>query len=206
MFSNIKLKKKYKRNFRLSSESGAGFTIIEVLVVTAIIIVFSIILISNFPQFKIQFALSRTAYKFAQDVRRAQGMSLSSTQYRDSNGILQPVKGYGVYVDISNNKKYIIYADVPLCVGCDGNQFYDSPADYIAENIDFSLNEPGVIIQQINNIVGNNVSINFAPPNPTTTITPLPSQNSIDIVFVLEGDLTKTKTVSINTAGLIEVK
>ncbi len=181
------------------SMKQGGFTIVELLVVVVIISVLTSIIISNFPQAKLQLSLSRVAYKFEQDARRAQGMSLSYPQYKDSSGISHQVAGYGVYVDMLNNKKYIIYAD-----SLPGNQSYDN-LDYVAETIDFSLTEPGIIIKQINNIVGSNASVNFAPPNPTTTITTALCQNNMTVVFALESDLTKTKTVSINTAGLIQV-
>ncbi len=46
MFSNIKLKKKHKRNLRLSSESGAGFTIVEIIIAISVLS-FGIILAYN---------------------------------------------------------------------------------------------------------------------------------------------------------------
>src|SRR3989344_643467 len=134
-----------------------GYTIIELIVVIAVVAIFMVIVISNFPKFKLQLSLSRVTYAFEQNVRRAQDMALSQVQYRDSGGNLQEVSGYGVYVDIGSlgNKKYIIYAD-----RAPGNQQYDA-LDYLVDTIDFSSNEPGVIIKQINNVVSNKVIVNF---------------------------------------------
>jgi prepilin-type N-terminal cleavage/methylation domain-containing protein len=191
-----------KNRLKLSSESGAGFTIIELIAVISIISVLLAVSIVNFPQFKSQLSLSRAAYSFAQNTRRAQGLALTSLQYKDASGTVQAVQGYGVYADPgSNNKQYIIYADKDP-----GNQSYDSGEDYIIETIDLGATEPGMIMQQITHISGTGASINFAPPNPTTTINLASGQNSIDVVFAMEGDQTKTKTVTINTSGLIEVK
>lgn len=184
-----------------------GFTVVEILVVVSIIIVFSIILTLNFPQVRPGFALSRTVYKFEQDLRRVQGMALSSTEYKDSGGVVQPIKGYGIYIDNLNNKQYVIYADK-----YPGNQKYDQE-DYVVETIDFSVVESGIIIKEIQSIVDennyvaiDNVSIDFAPPNPITTITPSTTYNRVHVVFAQEDKLTATGTVSANTAGLIEVK
>ncbi len=212
------LKNKQKNNFKLSGESDAGFMMTEILIVISIVILFSAIIISNFPQIKLQFAISRVTYKFTQDLRSTQNLSLSSVQYKDSYGQQRPINGYGVYVDINSlgDKKYIIYADcayhVTLSPNCpvNGNQQYDA-LDYVIDTIDFSLAEPGVVIKQLDNVFGNKASINFSPPNPDTTITSLdPSFNQyesrVDIVFALSSDLTKTRTVSVNTSGLIEVK
>ncbi len=181
-----------------------GFTIVEVLVVATIIIIFSLILISNFPQFRVQFSLSRAAYKFGQDIRKTQADALASKPYRDENGVQQPIEGYGLYVGLDDpgQKKYILYADAPP-----GNQRYGAE-DYVLETVDISLNEPGVIMQDIINSIGNSVSINFIPPNPTTNIGGASGQQTdrVDIIFAEENDPLKTKTVSIYSTGLVEVK
>lgn len=187
----------------LCSMKKNGFTVIESLVIVVIIAVIITVVISNFPQVKLQFALSRVAYQFAQDVRRAQDKALSQVQYKDSSGEVQAINGYGIYIDINGlgSKKYIIYAD-----SGSGNQQYDS-LDYLVETIDFSVNERGVVIKEVNNVSDNKVSINFNFSNFNTTITSLaPNQNSVNIVFALESDLTKTKAVLVNTSGLVEVQ
>lgn len=189
-------------------KTGNGFTIIELLITVAIIVVLIAVTIPGFYKFKLNLSLSRVAYKFEQDLRRMQAKSLTSPLFEDGNGDTHKVGGYGIYVDISNNKEYVIYAD-----RFPGNKYYEggSPScaqglDCIVENFDFSITEPGIIIKQINNITGNNVSINFNPSGPTTTITPLANQNKVDVVFAIESDLTKIRTVSVNTAGLVEVE
>ncbi|OGZ68366.1 MAG: hypothetical protein A3D44_01715 [Candidatus Staskawiczbacteria bacterium RIFCSPHIGHO2_02_FULL_42_22] len=194
-----------------NSSNGAGYTIIELLVVIGIISLLTSIVISGFYEFKVQSSLSRVAYTFGQNMRRAQEMSLSSGTYKDSEGALHPVDGYGVYVDTLDNKKYVIYADALSDDDDDGGpgggQYSFNPGlDYVVETINFSISEPGIIIKQINYVPSTNVSINFSPPNPITTITPFPTQNAAEVVFAVESDLTKTKTVSINTAGLVEVR
>ena len=124
-------------------------------------------------------------------------MSLSFAEYEDSFGVLQPVTGFGGYVDLFNNTQYIIYADSEL-----GGQYYDGAMDYIVNTVDL---ESGIIIKEINNVTSTDASIDFKPPSPTTTITPLPNQSILEVVFAIESDPAKIKTVSINTVGLIEV-
>lgn len=180
-----------------------GFTIIELLVVIGIVAILAVIVISNFSQIKFQLALSRVSYKFNQDIRRAQSMASSAVVYQDASQNEQPVDGYGVYVDLTNigNKRYIIYADKSP-----GNEQYDV-SDYIIETVDFSVNEPGIIIKQLDNIVGNNTSINFNISDLHTQIHQLNSgQNNVNVVFAVESNQTKTKIVSANTFGLIEVE
>lgn len=180
-----------------------GFTMVELLVVILIIAIFPTIVISNFPKIKLQFTLSRVSYKFAQDIRRAQDMALSSAQYKDSFGMPKAIDGYGVYADITSlgNKKYIIYADAQP-----GNQQYDA-LDYLVETIDFSSTEPGVIIKEIGDVFNNKVSINLNSSNLDTKITQLKkNQNNVNVVFALKSDVTSTRNVSVNKSGLVEVK
>lgn len=177
-----------------------GFTVIELLVVIAVITILPTIVIVNFPSIRLEFALSRAAHKFAQDLRNAQDKAISSVRYMDASGNPQWVGGYGVYINTSTlgQVTYLVYADGPPA-----NQQYDA-LDYIIETIDVA--ESGVIIQRLENVLPPSVSINFAPPNPVTTIVPNPSQGYVNVVFALPSDWSKTRTVSINTAGLIEVK
>ncbi|MEK7124262.1 MAG: hypothetical protein AAB877_01065 [Patescibacteria group bacterium] len=191
------------------SNSKNGFTIIELIIIIGLITILPAIVISNFSAIKLQFALSRASYKFAQDLRVAQNLALSSKPYIDANGQEQLIAGYGVYFDANlnsamGNKKYIIYADKNDLGNADSQY---TAEDYVVSQIDFSLTEPGIIIKETANPFGNTASVNFSPPNPITTIYSAgQSQTKIDIVFAIESDLEKTKTVSINTSGLVEVK
>ena len=198
-----------RENLKIKN-SVRGITLIEILVVIFIIAVFSSILVVNFPKIARQFALTRAVYKMSQDLRRAQDMALSGQQVQGIN-----VKGYGVYINLDSpslgNKKYVIYADM------NNDQQYDLSGvicgqqlpnqDCIIETIDFSQTEFGVVIDRIENTNNRWIDINFKPPNPTTTITSLLSGlNRAQIIFALESDLLKTRIVSVNTAGLIEIK
>lgn len=182
------------------SKREKGITMVEILVVIFIIAVFSSILLANLPKIARQFALTRAVYKMSQDFRRAQDMGFSGQQVKGIN-----VKGYGVYINLNNtslgNKRYIIYADM------NDDQQYAEGTDYIVETVDFSQTESGIIINKIENTNNKWIDINFKPPNPTITITSLlPGTNKVQIIFALESDLLKTRMVSVNTAGLIEVR
>lgn len=194
MISNFK--------FKISNYSKA-FTMIEVLVVVSVISVLIAVAISNFPSARLQFALSRATYKFEQDVRRAQNLALSSVEYKDENGVVQNISGYGVFVDIGalGNKKYILYADKSP-----GNQQYDG-ADYLIQTIDFSQNEPGIIIKQIDNVIGDSASVNLNTANLVTNVYQLDlPQNTAKFIFAIETQPEKVKSVWVNTSGLVEVK
>lgn len=183
------------------SKSEKGITIIEILVVIVIIVLFSGILIADFPKIRRQLAISRAVNKMSENVRTTQDMALSGAQIYDAEGNDIKAKGYGVYINISNNKEYLLYADM------DNNHQYESGEDFLIKKIDFSKSEPGVIIKEILNVNSGWTSIDFSPPNPNIRIANLTSgQNRIQIVFQLENDPLNIRSVFVNTVGLIEIK
>lgn len=172
-------------------KKNKGNTLVELVFVIFIITLFSTILIANFPKAQNYYALSRTAYKMAQDIRRAQDLALSGVL---SGGLT--VKGYGVYIDTgSSPNKYLIYADI------DSSEDYDSLNDTIIETIYTDTENSNISIEDMGE-----VSINFAPPNPKVTIT----HDDIDIPeinIVLELGLDgSTRTVWVNKSGLVNVE
>src|SRR5207237_708030 len=151
---------------------------------------------------KLQFALSRAAHQFAQDARRTQDMAISSVTYTDTFGVARTVSGYGIYINLVTpcNTQYLIYGDNNE--QGPGNQQYDV-ADYAVQTVDLAADEPCIIIKEIDNIDGTAASVNFSPPNPTTTITPLTQgQTQVNVVFAIASDPTQTRTVTINASGL----
>ena len=209
----------YLNNIKNSKfKSGAGITLVEILVVIFIIALFSSILVADFPEIKRQFALTRAVHKMSQDLRRVQDMGLSGQKIKDNEGNDISVKSYGLYIDINNpslgNKKYIIYADI------NEDQKYDVSGnicgeqltfqDCIIETIDFSQIESAVFIDRIENTADGSgawIDINFKPPNPTVTITNLsPELSRAQIIFTINSVPPKERIVFVNKAGLIEIK
>jgi len=201
-------------NFKFKiSNSQAGITLVEIVVVIFIIGLLLMILASGFPEMQRQFSLSRATYKFAQDLRKTQDLALSGYT------AISNVKGYGVYVDLSQPKQYIIYADRG-----NGDQKYNVfnsntcanetniQNDCIMEKIDLSKDSPGVIIDSLYNVSSNYVSINFNPPNPTVSISDLAVGQDLQqydragIELALEADPASQRTIYIWMSGLIQAQ
>ncbi len=195
---------------------AGGNTLIEIVLVITIIVIFSLILVPDFPKIKRKFALSRSVYKFAQNLKEVQDMGLSGVI---TEGVT--AKGYGVFIDLDNsalaNKKYILYADI------NGDYKYTSlisnqinhtcgsqnpGEDCVLEVIDFNATEKEVIIYQMLNVIGGqSVDINFSPPNPNVTITSImPENTEVEIFFAVESDLEQKRKVVVNISGLIDVQ
>lgn len=166
--------------------SSAGFTLIEVLVAIAIMIVLSGILLPNYKLAGDKLALLRAAYRLAQDLRRVQEMATSA---RALAGTVPP--GYGVYLR-TGVTSYLLYAD-------NGSQaqVYDSN-DTTIETIYL---ESGTYIKEIST---DPMSINFKGPDPITSISG--GISSVSITLALEKDPTRVVRVTINKAGLVYVE
>lgn len=192
-----------------------GITLVEVILSIVIVSFFSAVLITNFPGMKSNASLSRSAYKLAQDLRRVQDMSLSGQTLLGADGKKILISGYGMYLNSSSNQntKYIIYADKCPQAPYDKKytQTYAScpTGDQIMETIDL---EQGVVIRSFDNGDSSGyTSINFSPPNPTTTISNmLPAYEilnyPIGITLGISGDSSKSKVVYVYPSGLIEVR
>ena len=171
-----------------------AFTIIELLVVMGVIVIFTSFFFVDYGRDSNTFALERVSNKMAQDLRRAQEMSMS--------GLTGDVgtNAYGIYFNkgSGSEKQYIIYKNN------DTNMYYESSsADSIKETISF---EKGVKICDIliDSSSVSSVSISFQPPDPINYIDSYYSGHEASIVLCTEDDATKTRRVKINNTGRIE--
>jgi type II secretory pathway pseudopilin PulG len=185
---------------------GKGITLIEIIVVVFIVSLFSAILIVDFPKIKEQLALNRAVYRLAQDLKKTQDLGGSGFQFKNANGDVIQVKGYGIYINtyVLGNKKYIIYGDI------DGDEQY-TDSDYILQEVNFNseigADRDGIIIKEIHNANALGLSINFKAPSFNVKISDLAEgKDGVEIIYAVEKDQSRTRMVYINKAGLIEVR
>src|SRR3989338_367144 len=99
--------------FRISK----GFTLIELMVVTSIIVLLTALAFPNYRGGSQRLALQRSAHQLAQDLRRAEELALSSQQFGG-----EVPKGYGIYFNRNQSNQYILFADL----GDGDRQYTDS--------------------------------------------------------------------------------
>lgn len=175
-----------------------GFTLVELIVVIAIIIILTSIAFPYYNQARQQLALQRSASRLIQDIRRVQEMATATEECKHpivcpTGGV--PPGGYGVFLP-KDQKYYMVYADM------DNNGKYNS-----GEGIETIYLENDIFIYQLTPPSAN-FSVNFKPPDPTVGIKDaagLDKQNT-EITLALVSDPTKTKIIKVNKAGLIYVE
>lgn len=174
-----------------------GFTILELMVVVFIVAILTTIYLAGYRSGEKSFRLQRAANKLASDVRRAAELSMSAKDSKSSCAGIT-ASAYGIYAEFATPASYKLYADT---VG--GDRLYGS-SDCVIENITL---EKGVIIKDIST-APKKTTISFQPPDPQVFIrwnNPSDSTSSVTITLGLQNDPTKTRTITVNKSGLIDI-
>ena len=168
----------------------AGFTIIELLIVIAIIGIITGIVVFNTGAERQNSALLRSAQKLSLDLRRVQSFALSSKVFK-TNGV--PC-GWGVHFNGTDSTDYIIFADLAANVNCSDRDFIraaDGSEDFETINL-----ESGITVSSLSSGLSD---IIFTPPDPTVTFTP--AQTSASITLINKNFV--TRAINVNKTGFI---
>lgn len=164
-----------------------AFTLIELLVVISIIVLITALTLPNYRLGNNQLALQRSAHKIVQDLRRTLEFAISVKEF---NGIIP--SGYGVYFDLDQPDRYVIFADL------DGDQAYSGANEKVEEII----LEGNVVLYSLTPVSpGSSLAVFFAPPDPTVQFLP----DAVLAVINIKIEALQ-KTVQVNKAGLIAVE
>lgn len=163
-----------------------GFTLVELIMVTGIILLLSALIFPNFNSGEKNLALDRSAAKLAQDLSRVREMAMSAKEF---TGAPATFKGaYGIKFE-TNSFNYVLFADL------DNDQIFDS-----GEAIETLALEKRVKISVLS--PASPLTITFTPPNPTTNINP-PATSSAAVTLTNDS---RTKNIKVNKAGLINIE
>jgi len=107
----------------MAQKRQKGFTLVEILVVTAVIAIISSIMIVNWRKNEGQYQLQRAAQEIAQTIRKAQDYALSGNRmFWSPTGEWVVPRYYGVHFE-RDNPTFFIYGDWI------GNEGYQNPED-----------------------------------------------------------------------------
>ncbi len=204
---------------KFNGKSLTGFTLIELMVVLGIILILTTVVLINYRTGNQQLALARSAHKLAQDIRRAQEMTMSS---REEGSCPSGFEGsYGIRfsrlaAQYPGPKSYVLFAD------CDNNREYDPPPgppapDIVIEEVEF---DQGLKVDRIkywhigpnewrpNGVGEPTIDIIFSPPDPERSIfTANAAYNNAPAhkIIIKTEDDQFFRCIYINKAGLIYV-
>jgi type II secretory pathway pseudopilin PulG len=118
--------KGFTQHHFLHKKSGTGFTIIESVVVMAIVILLLGMLFASYPKFRGESALSAVSRRVALVFREAQVYGVAVREFSPDN--FNPAdqldfstfSAYGVYIDMAKPREMILFSDVVV-----SNSLYD---------------------------------------------------------------------------------
>lgn len=165
-------------------KTGAGFTMIELLVAAGVIAIISSIVFANIgPKQK---NLSRSTQRLAQDIRRAQNFSLAPSD--------TPICVYGVHADSATS--YFLYKRpaCPLPRTTPANNEYDGDSGNIIET---------VLLDDISFTSAVPFDMSFEAPEPITYLNG--ATGTVPLLITLQSP-TAAKSVSVNRFGRVEIQ
>jgi prepilin-type N-terminal cleavage/methylation domain-containing protein len=174
-----------------------GFTLIEMLVVMAIIMILSFAIYTNQRSGQAPYLLKQGAQKLTTDLRRAQNMAMSGTR------IAGNYYGYGIFLQASSTS-YILYGE-KADTGADSTIY--NPSGVNQDTIIETINFPRSVVIYSPLFLSNEAHILFKPPAPATSISDGTDSTltTVSIILNAPGALA-TKTVRVTQAGLIEAQ
>ena len=132
--------------------SLAGFTMVEVVILMAMLILIMGIVLVNFPAFSQRLNLKHSSQRLALSMRRAQNMAFAVRQVNTANcGPIVPAY-YGIYLNTAvNSDSYAVFADLPFdpatCRRVQADGLYGrGDNDFIVETVKL---DPGVSLERI---------------------------------------------------------
>jgi len=190
-------------NYKL--QTNEGFSLIELLVSIAILVIVSGLVFFNQSGFNNSVLVENLAYEISLTIRQAQSYGLQSKEFEKGSNLF--TIGYGVYFNIDDNDKIILYADVDM------NHLYDGGGG-VDREVDVLRLTSGNVIEKL--CVGdvcaggevNVLNVSFIRPNPESYI----NYNSIagsgsDVGEIyIKSPKDERKKVIVNKIGQIAVE
>jgi len=86
-----------------------GFTVIELIVSVAVLLVITTLILAKFPNFNDSVSLKKTVQDVALEIRQAQVYGLGVREFQSGGGLYP---GYGVHFDVASPGSFILFADI----------------------------------------------------------------------------------------------
>ena len=183
----------FKKRKNFGNGRKRGFSMIELLVTISILIVVSGLVFFNQSRFHSNILIENLAYEISLTIRQAQSYGL---QTKESEGGFSA--GYGVRFDVTENDKFIFYADK------DGNHIYDTNDVIVDELKMTNKNKINKLCASANCSEGevDMLNIAFIRPDPDAYIN---TNKEIGEIYIISARGEQEK-ITVNEIGQISIE
>lgn len=178
--------------------SEESFTIVEGLVVLAVIAVVATFVLANLRFGQKKTLLDNEALRFAQVIQRAKTNGLGAVVFQGS----VPQGGYGVRFDTGESSAVVLFADRN-----DNAKFNGSFSGCTGECVERIPLQSGVVLSSLSRT--SPVDVTFQPPDPTTRVRARDGSEiwpEVQIVLSFASDTSLQKTIIVRDSGEILVR
>jgi len=172
-----------------------GFTLIEVIVVIAVIGLIVTLVFANYRSGTRSSNLQAAAQGLVTDIRTAQNMAMSSSKYED-----EVPCGYGIH--FMSNNSYFLFRDIDGDRQCSTNNKRYNPE--LGEEIGRVINLPADIDLKTESAFLRN-DIFFMPPDPVVFFDGQQIIGTTEVIVHEHGNIENQKVIKVNNFGLVEI-
>lgn len=189
-----------------------GFTIVEMVTVTAVIAIISGIFLLNYRQGERNLAIQRSVQIVTQSITKSINNSLGGKEHNGASGTVS-VGGYGIRFEVGSDT-ITVFADC----NADGNLDLVGGASTCASSISEGMPYPEVsfqkkmesdiVISALSVCSGNPCALNivFVPPDPQTLFVPALGGGEIEAQITLQDSQGNQKVIFINELGVTRIQ
>lgn len=178
-----------------------GFTLIELIVTMAVLLVITTISLAGYPEFNQRVALKKTVQEIALVIRQAQAYGLGVKEYEPGSGVYP---GYGVKFNLAEPAKFVLFADL------NDDKVYSSVIDGLTET--FKIKSGDKIVELCGDggsgLVCGFISIDivYYRPSPVVDIKANETQNLTNAEIKIKAPNGQEKKITVWQSGQISVQ
>lgn len=184
----------------MSNNNKNGFSLIELMVVLAIMTIMTVIIVPRYANNKNAQSMTYARTQIADDIRYVQTYALNTKKFPDGTS---PTGGYGIHFQKGGNS-YIVFGDKKHAV--EPNHAYDS--SYPAGSIDYEFFEQMKLVEgvTISKLKLNGVEVDsadYVSTPPYGKIFIAGSNLNVDLEITYKNAAGAEGVIKVNTSGLI---
>jgi prepilin-type N-terminal cleavage/methylation domain-containing protein len=193
------------KNKKITSRFHRGFTLPELIVSIAIMIIITTVVLAQYRKFDSNIILTSLSYDIGLSVRKAQSYGLSVKGASTGVSVSFDL-AHGVHFDTANPQSYLLFADV-------NSDFQYTPATPNIEKVEGLKIQGGYKISKLCTLAGvvetctvTSLDITFKRPDPDATVYANGILTPNDAIIYIQSPQNTSKKIIVRSTGQISIQ